>query len=102
MSAVYASHEQFPNPAGIYKNTKGVIFLGTPHHRSDKAPLASIIGNIGALVLRQPNKQLVESLQPSSGTLENLRNGFAIISRDMRIICVREEIPITIGIVSPL
>jgi len=99
-SASYGGHGRLPKLAEIYRNTKGVVFLGTPHRGSDKASLASIIGNVGALVLRQPNKQLLESLQPNSGTLEGLRDGFTTISQNMRIICVREERPTAIGIVS--
>lgn len=92
-------HGRFPNLAEIYENTKGVVFLGTPHRGSDKASMASIIGNLAALLLLQPNKQLLETLQPSSGTLENLRDGFATISKNMRIVCVREEKPTALGIV---
>jgi len=99
-SALYDSHGRLPNLAKIFKNTKGVVFLSTPHRGSDKASLASIIGNVGALVLRQPNKQLLESLQPSSSTLENLRDAFTTVSQNLRIICVREEKPTAIGIVS--
>lgn len=98
-SASYSAHGRFPNLAEIYENTKGIVFLGTPHRGSDKASMANIIGNLGSLVLRQPNKQLLEALYPNSGTLENLRDGFATISEDMRIICVQEEKPTAIGIV---
>jgi hypothetical protein len=101
-SAAYASHRQLPNLAEIYTNTKGVVFLGTPQRGSDKASLANIIGKIGSLVLLKPNKRLPESLQPTSATLENLRDGFTTISEDMRIVCVREEKPTAIGIMSTL
>jgi hypothetical protein len=91
-----------PNLAEIYKNTKGVLFLGTPHRGSDKASLANIVANVATLVLRQPNKQLLQSLEPSSSTLEYLRNSFTTVSQHMRIVCVREENPTAIGIVSSL
>jgi hypothetical protein len=84
------------------KTQRTSFFLGTPHRGSDKASLAKIVANVGTLVLRQPNKQLLETLQPSSGTLEYLREGFTTISRNMRIVCVREEKPTGIGIVSSL
>lgn len=99
-SAAYQSHVRHLSLGSIYHHTKGVIFLGTPHRGSDKTDLANIIASVAKFSLRQPNKRLVRALSRDSDVLENQREQFTTITRETPIICIREELPTAIGMVS--
>ncbi|OBT98500.1 hypothetical protein VE01_03650 [Pseudogymnoascus verrucosus] len=100
-SAAYQSHGRHPSLGEIYHNTKGVIFLGTPHRGSDKTDFANIIANVAKVSFRQPNKQLVGILSPDSDVLENQREQFTTITQNTPIVCIREELPTAIGVIVP-
>ncbi|KFZ04693.1 hypothetical protein V501_09060 [Pseudogymnoascus sp. VKM F-4519 (FW-2642)] len=100
-SAAYQSHGRHPSLGEIYHNTKGVIFLGTPHRGSDKTDFANIIANVAKVSFRQPNKQLVGVLSPDSDVLENQREQFTTITQNTPIVCIREELPTAIGVIAP-
>jgi len=90
----------------IVNNTKGILFLGTPHRGADAARLAEIIARVvGAL--RSTNTQALRVLQPDSEVLERLQDSFNAIIREraqhdpIEITCFYEELPMAvIGIVS--
>ena len=47
----------------------------------------------------RPNVKLLQALEKDSTVLEDQRRSFAVVSNKMRIVCVYEEIPMSIGIV---
>ncbi|KAI1154522.1 hypothetical protein F4825DRAFT_170513 [Nemania diffusa] len=98
----YNTHGRLPAGFGnIYKSTAGVIFMGTPHRGSSKESYGEIAVNIAKLSLRQPNSQLLRTLKPDSHILEQQRDDFTTISKDMAIVCIREELPTGAGLIVP-
>ena len=86
----------------IYKSTKGLLFLGTPHRGSEQTGFADIIAKVASVALRQPNKKLIEILRQDSDVLEGQRSSFSAISKDLPIACIYETVPMKgIGMVSP-
>jgi hypothetical protein len=84
----------------IYSCTAGVVFLGTPHRGSDKVGLAKLVSNVAKVAFRQPNNNLVHNLDEDSDALERQRDSFTSISKDMPLVCLFEELPTGIGLVS--
>jgi len=76
------------------------IFFGTPHRGSAKTVLAQLVANVAKVALQNPNDKLVEALLQDSQVLEHQRKSFASISKDLRLVCLAEEIPMAIGMVS--
>ncbi|OBT63079.1 hypothetical protein VE03_07456 [Pseudogymnoascus sp. 23342-1-I1] len=100
-SAAYQSHGRHPSLGNIYSHAKGIIFLGTPHRGSGKTDFANIIASVAKVSLRQPNKQLLRTLSRDSEVLENQREQFTTITREIPIVCIREELPTAIGMIVP-
>jgi pimeloyl-ACP methyl ester carboxylesterase len=98
-SAAYQSHGRHPTLGEIYVHTKGVIFLGTPHRGSNKESLGEVIAHVAKYSFRQPNDQLMRTLQHDSHILENQRDQFTTISEYIHVVCIREEIPTAFGMV---
>ncbi|KAH0563421.1 hypothetical protein GP486_002011 [Trichoglossum hirsutum] len=98
-SATYNSHRRHPILGEIYTSTIGVIFLGTPHRGSSQETLGEVVANVAKLSLRQPNKQLLQTLKPDSHILENQRDQFTTISSNLNIVCIREELPTGAGLI---
>lgn len=98
-SGGYKTHRRHPALGEIYGSTIGVIFMGTPHRGSSKESYGDIAANVARLSLRQPNKQLLQTLKPDSQILEKQRDGFTTVSNDMAIVCIREELPTGVGMV---
>jgi hypothetical protein len=80
----------------IYPRTVGVIFLGTPHSGhgrqtlSECAVLAARLDTSdgrGAL-----DDMFLQMINESNEILETQRGEFALISRDLPVICVREQV----------
>jgi len=95
----YKTHRRHPALGEIYGSTIGVIFMGTPHRGSVKESYGEIAANIAKLSLRQPNKQLLQTLKPDSHIIEKQRDDFTTVSSDMSIVCIREELPTGAGMV---
>ena len=86
----------------IYKYTRGLLFLGTPHRGSEQTGFADIIAKVASVALRQPNKKLIEILRQDSDVLEGQRSSFSAISKELPIACIYETVPMKgIGMVSP-
>ncbi|KAI9761267.1 MAG: hypothetical protein M1840_001991, partial [Geoglossum simile] len=98
-SAEYNSHGRHPTLGEIYASTKSVIFLGTPHRGSDKESLGEVVSKVAKFSFRQPNEQLLQTLKPDSHILENQRDQFTTISKDLPIVCIREELPTAVGMI---
>ncbi|KAK8050133.1 hypothetical protein PG994_011863 [Apiospora phragmitis] len=88
MSRIYGSHNDLGD---IYPKTKGIIFLGTPHQRTGKRSLGECVALTAQISLRSPNDPLLRSLAENSGFFENQHGTFQMISRDIRIVCMREQ-----------
>ena len=58
------------------------------------------MSSIAKVALRQPNEKLVRNLAEESDVLERQRISFTSISKEMRLVCLHEELPTGIGIVS--
>lgn len=77
------------------ENTRGIIFLGTPHHGSSLASwgenLAKAIG-----VVNRTNSRIVQLLRSDSEVLARVLDGFHAIlrERDIQITCFYEELTI--------
>lgn len=82
--------------------TKGVVFFGTPHRGSSKENLGEVVASISKFCLRQPNTQLFATLRKDSHILENQRDQFTTISKDIVVYCIREELPTAVGMVSTM
>ncbi|KAK3987712.1 hypothetical protein QBC44DRAFT_331101 [Cladorrhinum sp. PSN332] len=98
----YSAHQRHHSLGAIRRDTVGVIFLGTPHRGSDQETYGEVVAKIAKLALRQPNEQLLQTLSPDSHILDNQRDQFTTISKDLRIFCVREELSTAIGMIVPV
>jgi len=88
--------------------TRGIIFLGTPHHGSGLAHWAeSLAKTIG--LIKQTNPEIVAVLKTESEILERVQSGFHTMIRSrvqdglppIEITCFYEELPLPgVGIVS--
>lgn len=95
----YRAHGRHAALGGIYSNTIGVIFMGTPHRGSAKASYGEVAASIARLAFRQPNKPLLQTLKVDSHLLEKQRDDFTTVSNDLAIVCIREELPTGAGLV---
>ena len=98
-SAAYHSHGRHPTLGEIYVSTAGVVFMGTPHRGSSKTSLGEIVAGIAKVSFRQPNTQLLMTLARDSNILEKQRDDFTTISKDLDVVCIREEVPTGAGLV---
>lgn len=94
MSRIYGTHHELGN---VYPKTVGVIFLGTPHSNSGKQSLGEVIATASQMSVRQPSSQLLRLFRESSELFENQRDTFALISRDIQVVCVREKLSMPTG-----
>lgn len=92
----------------ILDHTRGIVFLGTPHHGSGLAQWAERLAKaIG--VLKQTNPQILAVLKSDSEVLARVQDGFHTMIRSrnlervqpIEITCFFEELPLAgIGVVS--
>ncbi|OTB07943.1 hypothetical protein M426DRAFT_19496 [Hypoxylon sp. CI-4A] len=94
MSRIYGAHVELGN---VYPRTIGCVFLGTPHVRSGKRSLGECIAATALLAPTMPTQQIVRALRDSDKAFENLHATFLMISRDIRVVCVREKLPSTLA-----
>lgn len=91
----------------IYQSTKGIVFLGTPHHSSGLAVWAErLYRSIGMMVL--PDFCKTRVLRQDSEVLSQIQDGFHTMiqsrnrnsERPVEIACFYEELPTpTVGLV---
>ncbi|KAI1111602.1 hypothetical protein F5Y14DRAFT_424600 [Nemania sp. NC0429] len=93
LSRIYGAHAELGN---IYPRTVGCIFLGTPHVRSGKRTLGECVAATAVLSPSMPAPQLLRALRGSNQFLETLHSTFLLVSRDIKVICIREKLPTTI------
>ena len=92
----------------ILYSTRGILFLGTPHHGSGLAEWAEKFArSIG--VLKQTNSEIVAVLKRDSEVLARIQSGFHAMIRSrskdglrpIEITCFYEELPLPgVGVVS--
>ncbi|KAK4233072.1 hypothetical protein C8A03DRAFT_39245 [Achaetomium macrosporum] len=92
----------------VHRLTRGIAFLGTPHHGSGLARWAELLSrSIG--IIKQTNTQIVEVLKRDSEVLARIQDGFhtMVLARarggqPIKISCFFEELPLPgIGQVVP-
>lgn len=93
LSRIYGAHAELGN---VYPRTVGCIFLGTPHVRSGKRTLGDCVAATAVLSPSMPAPQLLRALRGSNQFLETLHSTFLLVSRDIKVICIREKLPTTI------
>ncbi|KAI5864559.1 hypothetical protein GGS23DRAFT_604182 [Durotheca rogersii] len=99
MSRIYGAHVELGN---VYPRTIGCVFLGTPHVRSGKRSLGECIAATALLSPTMPSPQLLRSFKESDKAFENQHSTWLMISRDTRVVCIREKFPSTIAASSEL
>lgn len=60
----------------LFKSTKGIIFLGTPHHGSDIAGWAVTASKLAKLALQDSNQRVIKGLSPNNELLSHLSEAF--------------------------
>ncbi|KAI0476311.1 hypothetical protein GGR56DRAFT_693683 [Xylariaceae sp. FL0804] len=93
LSRSYGSQVELGN---VYPRTVGCVFLGTPHIRTGERTLGECATTAAVISPQQPSLPLLRSLKDHSPLLENQHNNFLLISREIKVFCVRESIPSTI------
>ena len=83
----------------VVTNQKFQIFFGTPHRGSDKIALAELVSKAAKIAFQNPNDKLIEALSRDSQILEHQRKSFSSISKDLPMVCIAEEKPVSIGLV---
>ncbi|KAI0551739.1 hypothetical protein F4679DRAFT_537810 [Xylaria curta] len=93
LSRIYGAHAELGN---VYPRTVGCIFLGTPHIRSGKRSLGECVAATAVLSPSMPSPSLLRGLRDSNLLLETQHSTFLLISRDIKVVCIREKLPTTI------
>ncbi|KAJ5253144.1 hypothetical protein N7489_003554 [Penicillium chrysogenum] len=89
--------------------TRGIIFLGTPHHGAGLAKWAEVVSrSIG--LLKQTNSKIVDVLKHDSEVLARIQDGFHAIVKEhstaetppIEVTCFYEELPVLgVGLIVP-
>ena len=91
----------------ILRSTRGVVFLGTPHHGSGLARWAELLSQIIGIV-KQTNADIIEVLKRDSEILARIQDSFhtMVMARNregrqpIKISCFYEELPLpAVGLV---
>ena len=94
LSRIYGAHAELGN---VYPRTIGCIFLATPHTRSGKRTLGDCVAATAVLSPAMPSPSLLRALRDSNQLLENQHSTFLLVSRDIKVVCIREKLPTTIN-----
>ena len=78
----------------ILPATKGVIFLGTPHHGSDIASLGKTAAEMSRIFIQNPNVQVLRALENDSEILERISRTFGqvLYSGQLNVHSFQEEL----------
>lgn len=100
VSQVFGKHtNEFGN---IYSKTRGIIFLGTPHRGSGRESLGSTIAAVAQMESRRQDDLFAQLVRENGELFETQRDEFILVSRDIHIVCVREQLPTPAGTVSTI
>ena len=84
------AHRRF---GAIRSNTRGIVFLGTPHYGTSSAKYGEVLARITKFLGRGSDTALVHDLREQSPVLLKLANKFSDIYDDMKIYCFYELLP---------
>lgn len=73
--------------------TRGLIFLGTPHRGSDKAPYGKVLANVAQSISRGPSPRLLTALKTNSDLLLRLTTDFRFQLPDYEVCSFYEQRP---------
>ena len=73
-----------PEDESIYKSTRGIAFIGTPHHGSKGADWAEQLEKLAFFAGQSVNTSILEDLGKNSKTLEQLSSDFTALLREAR------------------
>ncbi|KAI0975557.1 hypothetical protein F4678DRAFT_483832 [Xylaria arbuscula] len=93
LSRIYGAHAELGN---VYPRTIGCIFLATPHTRSGKRTLGDCVAATAVLSPAMPSPSLLRGFRDSNQLLETQHSTFLLVSRDIKVVCIREKLPTTI------
>ena len=81
----------------IFKNSYGVIFLGTPHQGSGKADLGTVATGVLKAFLHDANSSLLRDLQVDSQTLDRISDAFSrmLAREEVKVYSFWEELGLT-------
>ncbi|KAH0564767.1 hypothetical protein GP486_001837 [Trichoglossum hirsutum] len=85
----------------IYVSTSGILFLGTPHNGTDAAKLGSTLRNLANVVLSavvRTEPQLINALQTSSETIQNINVEFTNFQRRFNLFFFHETLRTSFGV----
>ncbi|KAI0401666.1 hypothetical protein F4802DRAFT_600827 [Xylaria palmicola] len=94
LSRIYGAHAELGN---VYPRTIGCIFLSTPHIRSGKRTLGDCVAAAAVLSPSMPAPSFLRALRDSNQLLETQHSTFLLVSRDIKVVCVKEKLPTTIA-----
>ena len=69
----------------MYEQTRFILFLGTPHRGSSKAPWGTLLANIATITLQDMDKRVLRALEKNSEILENIQRAFRRILDDHKL-----------------
>jgi len=89
------------NIYSVFACTRGILFLGTPHHGSNLAVWDGLFKTL-LKIFRQPNFDIVDALKPRSEVLWRIERDFQTMLRarkdegesQIEIKCFFEELPV--------
>ncbi|KAM7211892.1 hypothetical protein V8F06_012734 [Rhypophila decipiens] len=99
----YGKNERFPELGAVYEATIGVLFMGTPHRGSSREEDLGQVAKLAATItMHDVNSQLLRTLAPNSHILEEQRDAFTTISKDLDVVCFWEELKTRpVGLIVP-
>ncbi|KAF4451369.1 hypothetical protein F53441_5635 [Fusarium austroafricanum] len=106
---VTAKQRSEQNLQDIVNSTRGVIFLGTPHHGSSRAKIGELVSRLVGVIM-ETNSDIVQVLPRDSEVLARIQDSFQALLMTRRkdeasmidITCFYEELPTKrLGVIVP-
>lgn len=84
----------------VYAKTIGVVFLGTTHIATPGLTLGETIAQNSQINPHSADPKLLKFCATQSEVFEKVTEDFALFSRDIHVVCIREDKPASSGLVS--
>lgn len=84
----------------VYAKTIGVVFLGTTHVATPGLTLGEAIAQNSQLSPQPADPKFLDFCATQSEVFEKATEDFALFSRDIQVVCIREDKPTSSGLVS--
>ena len=91
LQALINARSQWDRYAPIWKATKCVIFLATPHGGSKTADYGSLLSKIATLAFQNPSTQLLKALKLNSAVLRKITDDFKEVCATIEVISFYER-----------